>query len=130
MNARYFDTKSKKLGDDYRLYIFENQPNITRLNLRGYTERFAEQNKVVLPAAVDPKGELAAKVEDDRKLGERIPLDHTPTIYIVRDVAPYPPFMEVPDVTQLRPMMDQVMKESGPAPQVHKTASSQKSHSQ
>ena len=29
VNARYFDTKSLKLGDDYRLYIFANQNSIT-----------------------------------------------------------------------------------------------------
>src|SRR5271154_3843406 len=34
VNARYFDTKSKKLGDDYRLFIFANQPQITPQNLR------------------------------------------------------------------------------------------------
>ena len=47
VNARYFDTKSKKIGDDYRLYIFQNQPYVTKQNLRGYTEKFADQNKVV-----------------------------------------------------------------------------------
>jgi protein-disulfide isomerase len=35
INARYFDTKSLKLGDDYRLYIFANQTSITKQNLRG-----------------------------------------------------------------------------------------------
>src|SRR5271167_2915827 len=57
VNARYFDTKSKKIGDDYRLYIFQNQPYVTKQNLRGYTEKFAEQNKVVLPFVVDPTGD-------------------------------------------------------------------------
>jgi len=62
VNARYFDTKSAKLGDDYRLYIFKNQPYITKQSLRGYTEKFAEESKVVLPFVVDPNGDLAAKV--------------------------------------------------------------------
>jgi len=128
VNARYFDTKSAKLGDDYRLYIFQNQPSITKENLRGYTERFAEQNKVVLPFVVDPTGDLAAKVNADAQLGQRIPLDHTPTIYIVNDTTHGTSFVEVTDRTQLYQLIDRVMKEAGDTPQEHKTAQ-QTSHS-
>src|SRR5450755_3481012 len=63
VNARYFDTKAKKTGEDYRLYIFQNQPFVTKQNLRGYTERFAEERKIALPFVVDPSGDLAAKVK-------------------------------------------------------------------
>src|SRR5271169_4241301 len=122
VNARYFDTKSAKLGDDYRLYIFQNQPSITKENLRGYTERFAEQNKVVLPFVVDPTGDLAAKVNADAQLGQRIPLDHTPMIYIVNDTTHGTSFVEVTDRTQLYQLIDRVMKEAGDTPQEHKTA--------
>src|ERR1700678_2818417 len=31
VNARWFDTKSKKLGDQYRDEVFANQPSITSL---------------------------------------------------------------------------------------------------
>src|ERR1035437_2441386 len=65
VNARYFDSKSKKMGDDYRLFIFANQPQITPQNLRGMTERFAADNKVTFPFVVDPSGELTAKVKAD-----------------------------------------------------------------
>jgi protein-disulfide isomerase len=126
VNARYFDTKSAKLGDDYRLYIFQNQPYITKQNLRGYTERFAEQNKVVLPFVVDASGDLAAKVNADSQLGQRIPLDHTPTIYIVSNTARGTPFVEVTDRTQLYHLIDQAMKEAGDSPQEHKAGGSQK----
>ena len=85
VNARYFDTKSKKLGDDYRLFIFQNQPQITPQNLRGMTERFAADNKVAFPFVVDPSGELTAKVKADYAMGQRVGLDHTPTIYVVSD---------------------------------------------
>jgi len=126
VNARFFDTKSAKLGDDYRLYIFQNQPFITKQNLRGYTERFAEQNKVVLPFVVDPSGDLAAKVNADAQLGQRIPLDHTPTIYIVSDTAHGPSFVEVKDRNQLYQIIDQAMKEAGASAQEHKTNGTQK----
>src|SRR5271167_3023507 len=129
VNARYFDTKSAKLGDDYRLYIFQNQPSITKENLRGYSERFAEQNKVVLPFVVDPSGDLAAKVNADSQLGQRIPLDHTPTIYIVGNTAHGPQFLEVKDRTELYQMIDQVMKDAGESPQEHKAGSAKKTAS-
>lgn len=115
VNARYFDTKSKQLGDEYRLYIFQYQLGITKQNLRGYTERFADQHKETVPFVVDPSGELAAKVKADYQLGQRIPLDHTPTIYVVSDSVRGQPFIEVVDRTQLYQLIEQVIKESGAA---------------
>src|SRR5271166_2402624 len=115
VNARYFDTKSKKLGDDYRLFIFQNQPQINPQNLRGMTERFAADNKVVFPFVVDSSGELTAKVKADYAMGQRVGLDHTPTIYVVSDTTRGTPFVEVVDRTQLYQLIDKVMKETGPA---------------
>ena len=122
--ARYFDTKSAKLGDDYRLYIFANQNSITKQNLRGITEKWADDHKSPLPFVVDPNGQLAAKVEADRSIGGRIPLDHTPTIYIVNDSGHGAPVTEVTDLTLLYQMLDQVIKQAGaaPAPASHKTS--------
>lgn len=121
INARYFDTKSQKLGDEYRLYIFKNQDGITKQNLRGITEKWAADHKVDLPFVVDPSGSLAAKVEADRQLGARIPLDHTPTIYIVSDTGHGASVMEVSDMTQLYQMLDQVVKSSGTSTTAKKT---------
>jgi len=128
VNARYFDTKSAKLGDDYRLYIFQNQSYITKQNLRGYTERFAEQNKVAVPFVVDPSGDLAAKVNADAQLGQRIPLEHTPTIYVVSSTARGTPIVEIDDknLSQLYQIIDQAMKDAGGNPQEHKVAGNQK----
>src|SRR6516162_3005442 len=114
VNARYFDTKSKKLGDDYRLFIFANQPQITPQNLRGMTERFAADNKVTFPFVVDPSGDLTAKVKADYALGQRVGIDHTPTIYVVSDTVRGKPFIEVADRTQLYQLIDQVIKDAGP----------------
>jgi len=123
VNARYFDTLSIKLGDEYRLYVFQSQNYITKQNLRGITEKWAQDHKVALPFVVDPSGELTAKVEADRSMGARIPLDHTPTIYIVNDSGRGPSVTEVSDLTQLYQALDQVMKEAGTSTQAHKTAS-------
>jgi len=122
VNARCFDTKSKQLGDEYRLYIFQNQPQITKSNLRGMTERFAEQNKVTFPFVVDPNGELAAKVRADFQLGQRVGIEHTPTIYVVSDTTRGTPFIEVVDRSQLYQLIEQVQKEAGESPST-KTAS-------
>jgi len=122
VNARYFDTKSKKLGDDYRLFIFSNQPQITAQNLRGMTERFAADNKVVFPFVVDPSGDLTAKVKADYAMGQRVGLDHTPTIYIVSDTTRGTPFVEVVNRDQLYQLIDKVMKEAGTSAPPQKAA--------
>ena len=123
VNARYFDTISKKLGDEYRLFIFQNQPQVTRENLHGMTERFASDHKVQLPFVVDPSGELGAKVRADFQLGQRVGIDHTPTIYVVSETTRGRPFVEVVDRTLLYQLIDEAIKEAGPAPPERKTAS-------
>src|ERR1700761_4226236 len=56
VNARYFDAKSKKLGDDYRDAVFANQSTITRENLQDFTTKFADGHKTTFPFSVDPQG--------------------------------------------------------------------------
>ena len=113
VNARFFDTKSKQMGDEYRLFIFQNQAQVTKNNLRGMTERFADEHKVALPFVVDPNGELMAKVRADFQVGQRVGIDHTPTIYVVSDTTRGRPFVEVVDRTQLYQLIDEVQKEAG-----------------
>jgi len=109
--ARYFDTHSKALGNDFRDYIFENQLEINPQNLRGFAEKFATANKVDLPFVIDPSGKLAAQVNADRDLGKAIKLDHTPTVYVVSNRNPNRPFVEVKDNNQLYSTIDALMKE-------------------
>ena len=112
VNARYFDTKSVKLGDEYRLFIFANQMYVTKQNLHDMTQKWAEQHGETLPFVVDPSGALTAKVEADRTMGNQIPLDHTPTIYIVTDFPHSTPVTEVKDLTQLYQMLDDVTRQA------------------
>ena len=50
VNARWFDTRSKKLGDDYRDAVFANQPSIETLDgLRQFTEKFAQSTASPFP---------------------------------------------------------------------------------
>ena len=94
VNARYFDSHSKSLGNDYRDYIFEHQMEVNPSNLRSFSEKFAADHKVDLPFVVDPQGKLAAEVNADRDLGKAIQLQHTPTIYVVSN-KPQKPYIEV-----------------------------------
>ena len=109
--ARYFDTHSKTLGNEFRDYIFQNQLEVTPQDLRGFAERFAANHKVDLPFIIDPTGKLAAEVNADRDLGKAIKLDHTPTVYIVSSRNPSHPYMEVKDNSQLYSTIDAMLKE-------------------
>jgi protein-disulfide isomerase len=113
VNARYFDTKSKTLGDDYRNYIFANQPSIeTPAQLTQWTQRFTQAHGVALPFAIDPMGKLAAEVKADYALGQRIGIEHTPTIWVVTDSKNAPPFIEIVDRSKLYQIIDQALAET------------------
>jgi protein-disulfide isomerase len=104
--ARYFDTKSKALGNEFRDYIFEHQLEINPDNLRGYAEKFAAEKKVDLPFVVDPDGKLAALIRADKDLGTGINLNHTPTIYVVSNKPGGKPYVEVTDRSKLYQLID------------------------
>ena len=104
--ARYFDTKSKTVGNEFRDYIFEHQLEVNPDNLRGFAEKFAAEKKVDLPFVVDPDGKLTALINADRDLGNSIGLKHTPTIYVVSNKQPGKPFVEVVDRSQLYQLID------------------------
>lgn len=113
INARWFDTKSKKIGDDYRDAVFANQPSITDLNvLRQFTEKFAADQKIALPFAMDPQGKLAAEVKADYALGQRIGIEHTPTIWVVTANSKGAPFVEVVDRSKLYQLIDQALEDT------------------
>lgn len=113
INARWFDTKTKKLGDEYRDTVFANQPSIVDMNgLRQFTEKFAADRKIALPFAIDPQGKLVALVKADYALGQRIGIEHTPTIWVVTDRSKGAPFVEVVDRTKLYQLIDQAIADT------------------
>lgn len=113
VNARWFDTKSKKLGDDYRNYIFANQASIeTKDDLHQYTEKFASQHGVALPFVIDPQGKLEQEVKNDQALAERIGVHYTPTVWVVtNDYAHGKNYAQVMDFNNLYAMLDQAEAE-------------------
>ena len=110
VNARWFDTKSKALGDEYRDQVFANQISIySPAILAQFTEKFAADHHVALPFAVDPQGKLAAEVKADYALGQRIGIEHTPTIWVVTANSKGAPFVEVVDRSKLFQLIDQAI---------------------
>jgi len=104
--ARYFDTHSKDLGNAFRATVFEHQMEITPQNLRGFSEKFANEHKVTLPFVVDPDGKLAGLVRADKDLGMSLHIDHTPTIWVVSNKRGGKPYVEVTDTSQLYVTID------------------------
>lgn len=107
VNARWFDTKSKQLGDDYRDYIFANQRSIeTPAQLNQWTQKYAQAHGQAIPFAVDPQGTLANLIKADRAIGERIGIEHTPTIWVVTDGGKAAPYVEVVEISKLYQIID------------------------
>ena len=113
LDARWFDLKSKALGQAYRDQVFANQPNFYNNPqlLRDFTEKFAQSHGVAMPFAMDPQGKLAADLQADNDLGRRTGIDHTPSVFVV--AAPNtkgPPWVEVTrPQSDLNSTIDQVL---------------------
>jgi protein-disulfide isomerase len=115
--ARYFDTQSPQLGEEFRRYIFANQAAIYKANLREWADKFAAAHHTALPAFYDPTGALREKVEADTQLGRvtgETGVLHTPTIYVVSD-NPQMRYVEVTDQGKLFDIIEQVKGALGPA---------------
>ena len=112
VNARWFDTQSRALGDQYRDYIFAHQKEITAPDrLLPVTQAFAASHKLTFPATPDAAGNLAALVKADYALGQKIGVEHTPTIWVVTAGTRSAPFIEVLDSDRLDQLIDEAEKQ-------------------
>lgn len=82
--ARYLQDKvSLKTADDYRGAIFAAQQGIaSKDDMMAFTRRFFQTHGLRLPFVVDPTGDLTKEVVAERTEGEKIGLQHTPTIIV------------------------------------------------
>jgi len=129
VNARFFDQQSQKLGDEFRGYILQNQKQIVdQAALQRLTEEFASENKLELPIVVDPEGKLANMVTADFRLGQRIGVEHTPTVFVVSVGRPAYSFVETIDRQKLDRVIQEMQKKAGP-PVAVKAAARKKKHS-
>jgi protein-disulfide isomerase len=98
--ARYFDSHSKDIGNEFRDTVFAHQMEINPQNLHAFAEKFAADHKIGLPFVVDPDGKFAAAVRADKEVGVSLKIDHTGK-----------PYVEVTDTNQLYVMIDAMKKE-------------------
>jgi protein-disulfide isomerase len=108
--ARYFDTHSKEIGNNFREAVFAHQMEINPQSLRGFAEKFAADHKISLPFVVDSDGKLAALVRADKDLGLSLHVVQTPTIWVVSNKHSGNPYVEVKDTKNLYTVID-AMKE-------------------
>jgi protein-disulfide isomerase len=104
--ARYFDTKSKKIGDAWRDYVFANQLAITPETLDARAATFAKEHGTAMPFMLDPGGKFEAAIQKDFALGQKIGIQHTPTIFVVSNKTSGVPFVEVVDRSKLSQMIE------------------------
>ena len=82
------------------------------MSLRHFTEKFATDHDIALPFAIDPQGKLTAEVKADYALGQRIGIEHTPTIWVVTANTKGAPFVEVVDRSKLYQLIDQALADT------------------
>lgn len=129
VDARWFDTKSKKIGDDFRNAVFANQQSIeTPEELRAFAQKFAQQHGIGFPFVVDPLGKLAAEVKADYALGQRVGIQHTPTVWIVTNKTTGVPYVEVVDFSQLYGIIDQAIAATSNEAPAHAHATTRRTH--
>jgi protein-disulfide isomerase len=117
VNARWFETQLKGLGDDYRNQVFANQQYIeTRADLDRFTAKFAQNCRVSLPFSMDPQNKFMDAVQADVALGKQIGIGKTPTIFIVVNTATGPRYFESRDPDHdLYQTIDQALAVAVPA---------------
>ena len=118
LNARWFDQKSKALGDEYRDEVFASQASIYNPDsLAQFTQKFAQSHGIAMPFAIDPQGKLAHEVDADVDLGHRTGIRSTPTIFVVTASGKGAPFTQVMNpAQQLYTAIDQAIANTAAAP--------------
>jgi protein-disulfide isomerase len=118
INARWFDLKSKALGDEYRDEVFASQNSIYNPDsLNEFTQKFAQGHGIAMPFAIDPQGKLADAVNADNALAQRTGIKSTPTIFVVAANSKGAPFTQVTNpAQQLYITIDRAIADTTPAP--------------
>jgi protein-disulfide isomerase len=115
VDARWFDSKSKKLGDDFRDATFAAQTSIhSQDDLQQFAQKFATDHKLSFPFVVDPQGKLAQLVKADSDLGQSVGIQHTPTIWVVTNRTSGSPFVEVIDRSRLFTLIEEAQTQRAP----------------
>ena len=110
INARYIQDKiDPKTAEDYRRAVFASQTAIaSKDDLQRFTQKFFQSHGKAMPFVVDPTGQLAAEVNADFALGEKIGLTQTPTIFVVTPRN----WVQVTDITLLYQTIDSALAQT------------------
>jgi hypothetical protein len=122
--ARYMQDKvSPKTAEDYRGAIFAAQTGInSKDDMLNFTRRFFQSHGVQMPFVVDPTGQFLKEVKDDHAVGDRMGLQHTPTIVVCSQRE----WVHVTDVSLLYQTIDEVEAKAGLATPVKTAAAAKK----
>jgi protein-disulfide isomerase len=95
--ARYLQDKvSPKTADEYRGSVFKVQQGIaSKDDMLNFTRKFFQSHNLNMPFVLD--GQFAKEVQADKAVGERLGLQHTPTIIVCSQRE----WVQVTDVSQL-----------------------------
>ena len=110
ITARYLQDKvSPSIAEQYRRDVFANQNSIaSKDDLNNFTRKWFQTHGQQMPFVMDPSGLFAAEVQADYRLGERIGLVHTPSIFVLAPNG----WTQVTDVTQLYTAIDQALAQT------------------
>ena len=124
--ARYLQDKvSPKTAEDYRGAIFAAQTGInSKDDMLNFTRRFFQSHGVQMPFVADPAGQLMKEVKEDHAVGERMGLQHTPTIIVCSQRE----WVHVTDVSLLYQTIDEVEARAGVAAPVKAAAAKKTNH--
>ena len=125
VNARFFDSKSPALGNDYRSAVFANQNSIDNVpSLTQFTQKFAKDHGIDMPFLIDPGEKFANAVKADRSMAQRMGVNRTPTIWVAVDTASGPSYTELLDRNGLDALIEKEQVKVAPA----RTSSAGKAH--
>jgi protein-disulfide isomerase len=111
--ARYLQVKvSTKVADDYRGAYFAGQGGIqNKDDTLNFTRRFFQSHGLQMPFVADPSGELMKMVQADKQEGQKIGIQHTPTIIVCNSHE----WVQVAHPTDLYQTIDELLAKAGPA---------------
>lgn len=110
ITARYLQDKvSPDLAEEYRLAVFAAQMSInSKDDLQNFTRSWFQKHGKPMPFALGPDSLFGLEVQADYRLGERMGVQHTPTIIVIAPRG----WVQVVDVAQLYTVIDSALAQT------------------
>jgi protein-disulfide isomerase len=120
VDARYMQDKiSPKVAEEYRGAVFAAQLSIaSKDDLATFTRKFFQSHGGQMPFVMDPTGQFAKEVKEDRALGDKLGINETPTILVCTDHS----WVQVTSDAQLYQVIDSMEAQAGAGAAVKKAS--------